>query len=174
VSDDDKSLSGLSRKMAMLKALKEHHERILKVINTDMMAVGKELYDTFIDEEVPEIRVPGKFFTDTQERIVKPDCKFKGTVVKAKQPEFFLYLRSHTFGALIKETVHPKTLEVWINKQKKANQPLPSEDLLKIFTIETASIKRAPKRTEKGGEEPAEIIGEEEPADFDEGEESNE
>jgi hypothetical protein len=173
-NNDDKSVSGLSRKFAMLKALKEHHERILKVINTDMMAVGKELYESFADEEVTQLRVPGKFFTDQQERIVKPDLKFKGTIVKEHQTEFFTYLRTQNFGALIKETIHHKTLETWIAKRKKANAPLPSEDLLKIFTIETANVKRAPKRAENG-EEPTEIVGEEEPAeDEEEGEESNE
>ena len=169
---DDKSVSGLSRKFAMLKALKEHHERILKVINTDMMAVGKELYESFADEEVSQLRVPGKFFTDQQERIVTPDLKFKGTIVKAKQTDFFAYLRANAFGALIKESVHHKTLETWIAKRKKDNAPLPSEDLLKIFTIETANVKRAPKRTEKGEEEPVEILGEE--PDESEGEENDE
>lgn len=171
MSDDDKSLSGLSRKFAMLKALKEHHERILKVINTDMISVGKELYESFADEDVTQLRVPGKFFTDQQERIVKPDLKFKGTIVKAKQSDFFAYLRVQNFGSLIKESVHNKTLETWIAKQKAANMPLPSEDLLKVFTIETANVKRAPKRTEKGEEEPTEILGEE---PNEEGEENDE
>jgi hypothetical protein len=58
---------------------------------------------------------------------------------------FFDYLRANEFGTLIKEKVNPKTLESWVNGQKENNMPLPTEDILKIFTLETVSVRRAPK-----------------------------
>jgi hypothetical protein len=55
-------------------------------------------------------------------------------------------LRANNSASLIKETVHHKSLESFIEKQKEANLALPPPDVLTVFTIETASLRRAPKQ----------------------------
>lgn len=152
----------LARKFAILKAQKEYHERMVKIINTDLGTIGKLFYTVCADDDIDQLRVSGDLFTDTQARVVKPEIIYRPTV--ANITGFHAYLREKGFGSLIKENVHPKTLESWVKKQKTANSPLPSEELLKVFEQETAKVTRAKKKADGSGsaeEEPEEILGEE-------------
>jgi len=135
-----------AKRFAMLTAMKEHHESVIKTLNVELMALGEALYKEFTDASAPieNMRISGFIFSDKQDRIVRPDLKYRPTVVDEEL--FFKLLRATGEGALIKETVHPKTLESWVTKRRKANAALPAESILKVWTQETAKVSRAPKR----------------------------
>ena len=135
-----------ARRFAMLKALKEHHEGIISTINAEIEKLGGELFQAFADPNagVRTLRIDGsRIFSDGQDRIVTPELKYRPSIVE--ETLFFGYLRKGGEGTLIKETVHPKTLESWVKRRKKENVALPDETMLKVWTQETAKVTRAPK-----------------------------
>jgi hypothetical protein len=133
----------MAKRFAMLKALKEHHESVISTLNEEMNKLGGDLFKAFADG-AKALRIDGeRLFPDKQDRIITPLLKYRPTIVD--ETTFFMWLRKGGEGALIKETIHPKTLESWVGKRKKANVALPDETMLKVWTQETAQVRRAPK-----------------------------
>ena len=133
----------LGAKLALLKEMKDYHESMSEILGSEISKLSMEAYKQMLETNMDQMRVSGSLFKDQTPRIITPNSKYKPTVIK--QPEFFDYLRDSSFGDMIKPTVHPKTLEAWVTSQKENNLPLPAEDVLKVFTIETVSVRRAPK-----------------------------
>lgn len=138
------SLDEISKRFALLKELREYHEKMAETLGSELAVLGPKLFQAFTDAHSDQMRISGDIFKDGSARIVSPIIKYKPSVLK--EPEFFAWLRTENHESLIKETVHFKTLESFIEKQKEANQPLPPPDVLTVFTIETASLRRAPKQ----------------------------
>jgi hypothetical protein len=136
-------IEDICKRIALLKQMKEYHEAMADMLGGEIAKVSQTAYTEMASKGTDQIRVSGSLFSDGQARIITPDIKYKTSIVN--QAMFFDYLRSNNFGTLIKETVHPKTLESWITGQKENNMPVPAEDVLKIFTLETVSVRRAPK-----------------------------
>lgn len=138
------ALTELGTRFAMLKELKEHHEKMAKLISAELSKLGIDLFREFADTRQVSFRLLGTgVFADGRDRIVKPETEYSGTIVTP--PEFFGYLRGEGHGSLVKENVHAATLKKWIKGQKKQNLPLPPETMLKVWTVETAKVTRAPK-----------------------------
>jgi hypothetical protein len=136
-------IEDICKRIALLKQMKEYHEAMSDMLGGEIYKISQTAYTEMASKGTDQIRVSGSLFKDGQARIISPDVKFKTSVVNP--PMFFDYLRANEFGTLIKEKVNPKTLESWVNGQKENNMPLPTEDILKIFTLETVSVRRAPK-----------------------------
>ena len=136
---------------AILREQKEEYEHIITLLNTELTKMGEELFETFIAENIANFRINGRdIFKDGQDRVISPDVKFKGTV--ANEGAFFEYLRTQGHGSMIREYVHPATLESWIKRQKEENSELPDDSILKIWSLSTAKIRRASKSAKpKGG-----------------------
>lgn len=132
------------KKIAVLKAQKEDFEAKAEVIGGIIAQLSQEAYSQLIDSGLKQVRISGDLFTDHQERIISPDVKVKPNVVD--QPRFFKFLREHNFGAIIKESVHHTTLEKWVGERMDQNMSLPDESILRVFSIETVNIRRAPKK----------------------------
>lgn len=137
------SFNTICQQIALLKELKEHHENIVETLGRDIQKLSAEAYKGFTDANMESLVISSDLFKDGQSRIIRPDTKYATSVVQPAK--FFGWLRSRNLGDIIKETIHPKTLESFVSKQKEDNQPLPAEDVLKVFTVETVSIRRAPK-----------------------------
>ncbi len=130
--------------IAVWKQLQEDHIAAAATLGGMIDEVGKELFDDFADSGTAEsLRVPGKLFKDGQSRLVKPTLKYKPSIIQV--PVFFAWMRDRNHGALIKEGVHPKTLESWVTKQMEGNFDLPSTDTLAVYKVQGASVRRAPK-----------------------------
>jgi hypothetical protein len=129
--------------VALLKQRKEDLEEQVTTINKVISELSEGLFKEFVDSNTVSLRVSGHLFTDGQERIIKPDPKFKGTV--KDEAAFFKFLRDSGNGSVIKETVHHTATEKIIKEFKEANKALPPEEVLQIFTVEAVKITRAPK-----------------------------
>lgn len=141
----------LARRFAMLKAQKEYHERIATIIETELQTIGEKLFAEFTDSGSKSFRIDGSsLFKDGQDRIIYPDMKYKGTIVN--QAVFYDVLKKSGHGSLIKETIHHTSLEKWIAEVKEKNLPLPGEDILKVWRMETAKVRRAPKDAKEGAQ----------------------
>jgi hypothetical protein len=137
-------LSDVAQRFAILKAAKEQKEREVQLINTELSVLGAKLFELLADSGVATLRLDGKnLFVDKQDRILSPDTAYKTSIVD--QPKFFGLLRTGDEGSLIKETIHPATLEKWIRGLVEMNKPFPDETVLKVWTVNGAKVRRAPK-----------------------------
>ena len=145
------TLSEKAQAYAVLKEHKERFEHIVTLLNIELSKLGEELFNLFMENGVASFKIDGsEIFKDRQDRILSPDVKFKGTI--ADETALFNFLRAHGHGSLIKESVHAMTLEGWIKHQKEENAELPDESVLKIWSLSTTKIRRAPKSAKpKGG-----------------------
>ena len=131
-------------RFALLKELQEHHESMVKILGGELEKIGNELFTDFADSGKAEsLRIVGSLFKDGAARIIKPVLKYKPSIVD--QPLFFNWLIQHSHASLIKETVHPQTLISWTTKAIEERHELPDETMLKIFNVQTANVRRAPK-----------------------------
>ena len=134
------TLEELAKKLALLKQLKEYHETCAKILGSDIANISSQIFDAFMSSQTTQIRLSGKLFKDKEDRTVKPTLKYKPTIIL--QDTFFSWMQANKHGILIKEQIHPKALEGFVTAQKKNNKILPTEDVLKVFTIQTASIRK--------------------------------
>lgn len=137
-----------AKQFAILKQKREDLEAQDKILGNLISGLGKELFELFVKQNVTSFRISGELFADGQDRIISPDVKYNGTI--EDETAFFTMLRSTGSGSLIKETVHHKTLESWIKNLKTKNQPLPPETMLRVFQIDSAKVRRAPKTAPQG------------------------
>lgn len=150
-----------ARRFALLKALKSHHEATAKKIGAMLSLLGAELYNEFVDDGLDAFQltasVNGKLiFPDGKTRTLKPSAKLKPSVNKTNLDRFHAWMRENGFKDLIKESIHDRTLEAWVNKRSDQNLPLPPKELMSVFTVETVSVTggRTRKAAEKAeGEE---------------------
>lgn len=133
------------QRFGLLKELREWHEHNAKVLGSELEKLGADIFDECTDNNVSSMKISGAIFKDGQDRSVSPVTKFKPSVLN--EASFFQWLRERNHGALIKETVHAKTLESFVKTQKENNQELPAPEVLTIFTVTSAKIIRAPKRS---------------------------
>lgn len=136
----------LSTHLALLRELKSHHERLAELCGSEIAKIGPQVYEALTESDLLTLTIAGDAFQDQRPRIITPELKFKPSVVSDEK--LFPWLREHGFGVLIKETVHPKTLEKFVTDQKSSNQALPPEDCLRVFAVQTASVRRAPQPKE--------------------------
>lgn len=142
-----------ARRFAMLKAMKKHHEDTAKQIGSMINELGTELYNDFVDEGLESFQlsaiVNGRvLFADKRDRTLRPDPKLKPSVNSENLGRFHEWMRVNGFGDLIKETIHPGTLESWVNKRSDENLPLPPKELMSVFTVETVKVTSARSRKE--------------------------
>lgn len=136
-----------ARLLALLRERKEHHEAQAELCGSEIHKLSEKLFKQFMDASTDQVRIAAECFKDGQARIITPDTKFKPTVMD--QEGLLGWLTETGHGSLIKRTVHPKTLESFVGEQKEKNLPMPPEQILKVFTIETVNCRRAPKKAEK-------------------------
>lgn len=141
------SMTEKSIRFALLKQRKEELEAMVGMIDKVLAEIGPAIFGDFADSGTASIRLEGKHFSDGQDRIVKPNPKFKGTI--KNEAAFFEFLRKCGNGALIKSSVHHTALEKLITEYKAQNKELPPKEVLDIFTVETVKVTRAPKGRDK-------------------------
>lgn len=141
----------LARRYALLKQMKEQHERDAKALGKLMEQFSADLYAQFTDDGIMSYRLaaqgPGDkkpIFLDGSDRILKPEAKPKPSVPAERHGEFLDWMRSEGFQALIKENINAATLSKWVVQRQTENQPLPP--MMNVFVVETVKITRAPKR----------------------------
>jgi hypothetical protein len=137
-------LLALCKRFAMLKAQKEAHEKSAEILGSALFELGQQVNDALLNAGVPSQPLDGKFFADGRGRIIRPEMKYKPSI--KNEAMMFAWVRKEGLDVMIKETIHPKTLESFVKKQKEANKPLPPEEALAVFTVNTATVTRAPNK----------------------------
>jgi len=133
----------LAAKLAVLREMKAYHEGLAKRFGSEIAIVGEAVFERFMESNTANLRLSGSLFADTRARIVTPDLLYRPAVKNVAA--LFQWCRATMHSHFIKETIHPKTLETFVNQSKKANLPLPDESILAVFNVKTAKVRRASK-----------------------------
>lgn len=121
----------LARELAGLRAQKALREEQLKTINGELAAVNTKLVDAMQVLGLQKFSVDGVGMVYLQDRP-------HPTVLDADK--LHAWLRAHGHGGMVKEGVHPMTLQAWVKEQMSNMVALP-EDAIKVF-IETRVMFR--------------------------------
>jgi hypothetical protein len=151
------SLAEMARRVAILQALKQHHEAIAKMASSQMAKMAPVLNDMFADAGIGEVRIAAKrpdgtlVFDDGQDRIVKPVTDYKPYCKVEMRPMFFAWMRENGFGALIKEEIHHASLSSWVEERIENKKALPPAQLLTVTELDTVAITKARQKALKKG-----------------------
>ncbi len=127
-------LTSMVHELRELKDRKEQLEDELKSVNGQIRALAEGKIPEYMEEnEIEKFSVTGVGTVYVQQKVYAN--------VKADDREaFFHWLREHGSADLIKETVHPSTLNAFAKEQLSEGKELP--DVLDARLYPTATLRR--------------------------------
>lgn len=138
------------RHFAVLDSMIKEYEAKVALLKSLRSKLGGNLYTQFVNESIkqlqiePTITVNGReviLFADGKARVVEPDVKPKVHVKEECQEQMINWFENadaKAYAALVKKTVHPKSLESWVINRKKENKPVP--EFFLVHNVETAKV----------------------------------
>lgn len=133
----------LAQRAAVLREMKEYYENLAQTCGSELAALGEPLYNEMTEKKLENVRLSGDSFTDGQARILTVEAKDQPKV--HNQIALHAWLRDRKMGEIIKESVHPMTLQALISQRKESNLELPPDEVLHVFTLKSVKVRRAPK-----------------------------
>lgn len=99
----------LSRKFKLLKQQSEEQAEKLKAVNKEWADCEEQLLAAMVEEGVNSVDIAGvgKLSMRTENYL---------SVTAANTESFYLYLKESGNGALLKESVNPRTLQAWLKQ----------------------------------------------------------
>lgn len=101
-------IADLARLYSALKERKSTLNAEISEINVQLDGVELDLHDALILAELDKVAIDGVTY--------KPVVKQYASIPGDKQEAAFAALRAEGHGGLIKETIHPGTLNAWIRE----------------------------------------------------------
>lgn len=128
-------LTTMVHELRDLKTQKEELEAQLKHVNGEIRKLAEHRIPEYMEEnEIEKFSVTGVGTVYTQQKVYAN--------VKAENREaFYQWLREHGASELIKETVHPSTLNAFAKEQLTEGKDLP--DVLEARIYPTATLRRS-------------------------------
>lgn len=128
------------KQLAILKELKERHESLAELASKRYAVLSAEIYKDMVDSDTDNMKISGDVFADKKSRSISPAIKLAPRVVDDLQ--FHFWLKENNEGALIKQYVHPASIQSLCKRYIEANLTLPSKEILDVFKVETANVRR--------------------------------
>ena len=127
----------------LLKELKEKGEELAKFYNVcenELAGRINKLIDAAGLEEV--------VITHNGVKIkISPETKFFISCKADKKPEMIAWMKAHSIGReLVKEDVHPKSLEKFVKEELIGKGTLPPAGLISIHQTETITTRKLPNK----------------------------
>lgn len=135
------TLQEKAKQLALLKQLKEHHEHMAEMASARYAKLATEVFREMTDSDVPSIAISGDIFADKKKRSITPKLKLAPRIVNEEL--FHNWLRLNGHGALIRAYVFPASVESLCNKYAEQNLALPPKEILDVFKVETANVRRS-------------------------------
>ena len=129
-------LFDISDKLVILRDRKKELEDELKEVNSDITEIEERLVAAMVAEEMQNFTRNGKQFILTSR-----------TYVSAKSgmmPAICDWMKGHELGDMVKESVHPQTLQAWVKEQIEEVGALPEElsELVNVYEKSGISIRK--------------------------------
>jgi hypothetical protein len=115
---------------------KEEIEEALKEINALITETEEQLVSAMVEEEMQNFTRNGRQFILTNR-----------TYANAKagmMPAICDWMKGHELGDMVKESVHPQTLQAWVKEQIEEAGSLPEElsELVNVYEKSGISIRK--------------------------------
>jgi len=129
-------LFDISDKLVILRDRKKELEDELKEVNSDITEIEERLVAAMVAEEMQNFTRNGKQFILTSR-----------TYVSAKSgmmPAICDWMKGHELGDMVKESVHPQTLQAWVKEKMEGAGALPKElgEMLNVYEKSGISIRK--------------------------------
>ena len=115
---------------------KKEIEEALKEINTLITETEEQLVNSMIEEEMQNFTRNGRQFILTNR-----------TYANAKagmMPEICSWMKDNALGDMVKESIHPQTLQAWVKEQIEEVGALPEDlsELVNVYEKSGISIRK--------------------------------
>ncbi|MBS3969645.1 MAG: hypothetical protein KGZ94_05965 [Clostridia bacterium] len=125
------SIFHLADRLKQLKNRKKALEGELKSNNAEMEAVGDELSQAMLDEEMANFVRGGQMFYLTTKIFASAD--------KERKQELFQWLKQNDYGDMVQETVNANTLAAFVREILNENDRLP-DDLEQLVSVHEKTL----------------------------------
>ena len=131
------SIFQLADRLKQLKNQKKVLEGELKSNNAEMEAVGDELSQAMLDEEMANFVRSGQMFYLTTKLYANAD--------KDRKQELFQWLKQNDYGDMVQESVNANTLAAFVRELLDERDKLPAEleDLITIHERTLVAMRKA-------------------------------
>ena len=122
--------------LAELRDQKKKSEDMLKEINEMIAQTEEQLVEQMVAEEMQNFTRNGKQFILTSR-----------TYANAKagmMPKVCDWMKGHELGDMVKESIHPQTLQAWVKEQIEEAGALPEDlsELVNVYEKSGISIRK--------------------------------
>jgi len=122
--------------LAELRDQKKKSEDMLKEINEMIAQTEEQLVEQMVAEEMQNFTRNGKQFILTSR-----------TYANAKagmMPAVCVWMKDNALGDMVKESIHPQTLQAWVKEQIEEAGALPEElsELVNVYEKSGISIRK--------------------------------
>jgi len=129
-------LFDISDKLVILRDRKKELEDELKEVNSDITETEEQLVAAMVEEEMQNFTRNGRQFILTNR-----------TYANAKagmMPEICSWMKDNGLADMVKESVHPQTLQAWVKEQLEEVGALPKElgEMLNVYEKSGISIRK--------------------------------
>lgn len=129
-------LFDISDKLVILRDRKKELEDELKEVNSDITETEEQLVAAMVEEEMQNFTRNGRQFVLTSR-----------TYANAKagmMPAICDWMKGHELGDMVKESVHPQTLQAWVKEKMEEAGALPEElsELVNVYEKSGISIRK--------------------------------
>ena len=129
-------LFDISDKLVILRDRKKELEDELKEVNSDITETEEQLVAAMVEEEMQNFTRNGRQFILTSR-----------TYASAKagmMPAICEWMKENGLGDMVKESVHPQTLQAWVKEKMEEAGALPEElgEMLNVYEKSGISIRK--------------------------------
>lgn len=123
-------------RLVTLRDRKKKLEDELKEVNSDIIQTEEQLVAAMVAEEMQNFTRNGRQFVLTSR-----------TYANAKagmMPAICDWMKGHELGDMVKESVHPQTLQAWVKEKMEEAGALPKElgEMLNVYEKSGISIRK--------------------------------
>jgi len=129
-------LFDISDKLVILRDRKKELEDELKEVNSDITETEEQLVAAMVEEEMQNFTRNGRQFILTSRTYASAKSGMMTAIC--------VWMKENGLGDMVKESVHPQTLQAWVKEQLEEVGALPEElePLVNVYEKSGISIRK--------------------------------
>jgi len=129
-------LFDISDKLVILRDRKKELEDELKEVNSDITETEEQLVAAMVEEEMQNFTRNGRQFILTSRTYASAKSGMMTAIC--------VWMKENGLGDMVKESVHPQTLQAWVKEKMEEAGALPEElgEMLNVYEKSGISIRK--------------------------------
>ena len=129
-------LFDISDKLVILRDRKKELEDELKEVNSDITETEEQLVNAMVEEEMQNFTRNGRQFILTSRTYASAKSGMMTAIC--------VWMKENGLGDMVKESVHPQTLQAWVKEKMEEAGALPEElgEMLNVYEKSGISIRK--------------------------------